>query len=156
MSALRYCWSSFAALPPQRLHDLLRLRNQVFIVEQACAYEDIDGYDPHSVHLCALAEDGAVIGTLRLLPPGLKHAESALGRLAVSPHRRGEGIARRLVQEGLAELGRRHPGIDVKIGGQLYLESFYAGLGFVRCSATYLEDGIPHVDMRRAVPILPA
>lgn len=153
---LRYCWSSFADLSPKRLYDLLRLRNQVFIVEQACAYEDIDGYDPACEHLCAIDESDAVVGTLRLLPPGLKFPQTSLGRLAVTRARRGEGIARALILEGLAELGRRHPGAEVLIGGQCYLEGFYASLGFVSCSEAYLEDGIPHVDMRRAVPILPA
>lgn len=152
----RYCWSSFADLSAQRLHDLLRLRNQVFIVEQACAYEDIDGYDPVCAHLCAIDDDDAVIGTLRLLPPGVKFPETSLGRLTVARARRGEGIARALILEGLAELGRRYPGAEVVIGGQVYLEAFYARLGFVSCSEPYLEDGIPHVDMRRRVPILPA
>lgn len=152
----RYRWSSFAELSPQRLHDLLRLRNQVFIVEQACAYADIDGFDPACAHLCAIDDKDAVIGTLRLLPPGLKFPETSLGRLAVAREHRGEGIARALMWEGLAELARRHPGAEVVIGGQRYLEAFYASLGFVRCSEPYLEDGIPHIDMRRAVPILPA
>jgi ElaA protein len=152
----RYCWSSFEALSPRRLHDLLRLRNQVFIVEQACAYEDIDGYDPHCAHLCALDDTDQVLGALRLLPPGLKFAEASLGRLVVAPAHRGAGTARALILEGLEELGRRHPGVEVLIGGQRYLEAFYTELGFVTCSEPYLEDGIPHVDMRRAAPILAA
>lgn len=147
-------WACFSELQPLRLYQLLQLRSAVFVLEQTCLYPDMDGCDPQCEHLCAVTEDDRLVGTLRLLPPGLKFPPASLGRLAVAAEMRGQGIARQLMLAGLQRLAERYPEAPVQIGGQRYLERFYQQLGFVTTTAPYLEDGIWHVDMMRSAPIL--
>ncbi|MEI9982694.1 MAG: GNAT family N-acetyltransferase [Aliidongia sp.] len=138
-------WRKFEELAPRELYALLKLRCAVFIVEQACAYPDIDGKDPLASHL--LCHDGSdLIGCLRIFAPG---AAARIGRVVVAPSARGTGLGRRLMLEGLAEIGRRWGDVPVDLSAQAHLERFYAGLGFARVSDDYLEDDIPHCDMRR-------
>lgn len=132
-----------AQLNPQVLYDLLRLRVDVFVVEQECAYPELDGRDiePTTLHLWIEAA-GAPVSVVRTLvdPDGKRH----LGRVATHRDHRGRGYAARLIREGLAQLAP-HP---VHIGAQAHLEDWYAGFGFTRCGPDYLEDGIPHLPMR--------
>lgn len=146
---LDWRWYAWRDLDCDTLHAFLKLRGDIFVVEQACAYADIDGLDPRCAHLCARDRDGRLLGYLRLLPPGLKTPQPAIGRLAVDRRARGRGLARALMREGLRECGARHPGFAVFLSGQQHLQDFYASLGFRAVSAPYLEDGIPHVDMQR-------
>ncbi|WP_151525541.1 GNAT family N-acetyltransferase [Serinicoccus kebangsaanensis] len=131
-------------LSPRVLHDLLRLRVDVFVVEQQCAYPEIDGRDTETgtVHLWTEV-DGEVAATVRILVDhdGTRH----LGRVATHRDHRGAGYAAALVREGLSRLG---PG-PVHIGAQAHLEQWYARLGFRRSGPDYLEDGIPHLPMVR-------
>jgi len=140
---------AFQDLSARGLYDLLRLRQDVFVVEQACPYGDIDGRDPDAVHLIAAGPDGALMGCARCLgPDGGAPGVVRFGRLAVHPAARGTGLGRRLVAAALDCLGERWPGLAVEIGAQLYLEPFYAGFGFRRVGGVYDDVGIPHVDMR--------
>lgn len=146
MSPVRWSWLPFDALTVRQLHDVLALRQEVFVVEQRCAYQDADGADPACVH--GLGErDGVLVATARLVPPGLKYAEPAIGRVVTSPRARGEGLGRALMREAIAETQRRWPGLPIRIGAQRYLERFYGELGFTVAGAPYDEDGIPHVEM---------
>jgi ElaA protein len=135
---------AFAELTAAELYAILALRARVFVVEQACAYLDPDGLDPVARHLWAEA-DGRILAYLRIIPAGAKYAERCLGRVATAPEARGTGLGRELVRRALASCGDA----PLRIGAQAYLESFWAGFGFVRASDVYDEDGIPHLEMTR-------
>jgi ElaA protein len=146
-----FLWRSFEALKPAELHAVLKLRCEVFIVEQACAYADIDGKDPLARHL--LAYVGAeLIGCLRVFAPDGAGAAARIGRVVIAPPARGTGLGRRLMRRALAEIDARFGPVPVELSAQAHLEAFYASLGFERVSETYLEDDIPHCDMRRDIP----
>jgi ElaA protein len=136
--------ASFADLNTRTLHDLLKLRVDVFVVEQECAYPELDGRDvePGTRHLW-LSEDGLPIAYLRLLSdPG---SVERIGRVAVARQARGGGHAGRLMTEALAVVGHR----PCVLEAQSYLVDFYARHGFTPSGPEYVEDGIPHVPMRR-------
>lgn len=142
-------WHAWCALDIDTLHALLKLRQDIFIVEQHCPYPDIDGLDPQCLHLCGFDDHGALVAALRLLPPGLKSLHAALGRVVVAPHLRGTGLGRALMQQGLHACAEQFPQSAVLVSAQDHLRAFYASLGFTPVSAVYLEDGIAHVDMIR-------
>lgn len=149
MSALRWSWHAFADLNPATLYAILELRSRVFVVEQNCVFLDMDGADARCEHLCGVGPDGRLLVYLRLVPPGLKFAEASMGRLVTDPAARRGGYAREACERGLARLAEHYPGQPVRIGGQRYMEAFYASLGFRTTGEPYLEDGIPHVEMLR-------
>ncbi len=146
VSTVRWQWLPFERLTPRQLYEVLALRQRVFVVEQRCAYQDADGADVSCVH--GLGErDGLVVATARLVPPGLKFEEPAIGRVATAPEVRRTGLGRELMGEAIRETRARWPGLAIRIGAQRYLERFYGELGFVVAGAPYDEDGIPHVEM---------
>ena len=141
MSAPRVRWAAFADLTPYELYAILRLRIDVFAVEQWCVYQDLDGRDlePTTRHGWVESADGAVLSYLRILgPPGAE----VVGRVVTAPTARGEGLGRALMTEALARCGR-----PVRIEAQTYLLGWYAAFGFTPCGPEYLEDGIPHTPM---------
>jgi ElaA protein len=141
----------FEQLDPHRLYALLRLRVDVFVVEQACPYPELDGRDLHPQALHLLGERaGQLVACARLLPPGLGFEGPAIGRVVVTASARGIGFAHRLMERAIAHCQQRWPAHAVYLGAQSHLQGFYAAHGFEVCSEPYLEDGIPHVDMRRA------
>ena len=139
--------AAFAELTPFEVYGLCRLRVDVFVVEQQCPYPELDGRDvePATVHLW-FEEDGKVLATIRVLDDG---ATRAIGRVATAANARGRGLAARLMEEGIA-LCAGHP---VTLGAQAYLEDWYAGFGFRRSGPDYVEDGIPHLPMRREATV---
>jgi ElaA protein len=143
---LRWHDRSFAELSTLDLYAILALRARVFVVEQRCAYLDLDGADLQCRHVWADDLSGAIHGYLRIAPAGLKFAELSIGRVITAPEARGTGLGKRLMRHGLALAGQ----VPVRIGAQAHLEAFYGELGFVRSSPPYDEDGIPHVEMLRA------
>lgn len=145
---LKFDLRAFDELAPRELHDALALRQRVFVVEQACVYQDVDGKDPNALHLLGRDDHGALVAYARILPPGARFDVAAIGRVVIAPERRGEGLARTLMLEAI-RVARDHHGPRVALSAQAHLETFYASLGFVRVSDEYDEDGIPHVDMRR-------
>jgi ElaA protein len=143
-------WSGFADLTVAQLYAMLALRQEVFVLEQACLYPDIDGLDPGAHHLLGWRDvDGRpeLVAHLRCLAPGAKYDEMSIGRVVTSPTARGSGLGRELLAQGLALARNRHPGHAIRIGAQAHLEAFYAGFGFVTVSEPYDEDGILHIDM---------
>lgn len=144
----------FDALSPAALYAALRLRSEVFVVEQQCVFLDLDGRDAVALHLLGerAGDDGRpdLVAYARLFAPGDCYAESAIGRVVSSPRARGEGLGRTLMQRAIAECEARWPGHPIRLGAQRYLERFYASLGFVVAGTPYDEDGIPHVEMVRA------
>lgn len=136
----------FESLGPRDLHDILQARAAVFVVEQDCAFQDVDGADPDAWHLVA-REDGRVAAYARLLPAGAKFPEPSIGRVMTAMTHRGTGLGRALMVEAIARTRALWPGAAIRIGAQRRLEGFYGSLGFVTDSAPYVEDGIPHVEM---------
>lgn len=139
----------FQELTATGLYQLLKLRTEVFVVEQACAYLELDGKDlfPGTLHLTGFDPQGVLGAYLRILAPGDSYSGVSLGRVVVAKAFRGHGIARVLVEKGLEAAREGWPGKTVEIGAQSHLKSFYESQGFVVMSDTYLEDGIPHIDM---------
>jgi ElaA protein len=135
--------AAFAELDAATLYALLRLRVDVFVVEQRCPYPELDGRDPEPAtrHLW-LERDGAPVAYLRLL--GEPGGAARIGRVVVAPEARGTGLAGRLISAALARVGER----ECRLDAQAPLVGFYARLGFAAAGPEYLEDGIPHVPMR--------
>jgi predicted GNAT family N-acyltransferase len=133
----------FAELTPFEVYALCRLRVDVFVVEQQCPYPELDGRDvePATLHLW-FEDEGGVSATIRVLDDG---ATRAIGRVATAASARGRGLAARLIEEGIARCGPA----PVTLGAQAHLEGWYERLGFRRSGPGYVEDGIPHVPMRR-------
>ena len=132
------------------LFDILKLRQSVFVVEQECAYPDIDDTDSAAQHLCGYNESGALLAYARLIKPGVSYPEASIGRVVISASARGLRLGEALMQQALLEMARLFPNQVIKIGAQEHLEKFYTSLGFERSSAMYIEDGIPHIHMLRA------
>lgn len=143
-------WLPFDSLTGRDVHDVLQLRTRVFIVEQKCPYLDPDGADPQCWHGLMRDGDGRLIATARLVPPGLKYVEPAIGRVVSHPDVRRTGAGRALMVSAIAQTKRLWPGQDIRIGAQRYLEKFYGSLGFVPTGEPYDEDGIPHIEMIRS------
>lgn len=141
---------TFNQLNANTLYDILKLRIDVFVVEQACAYPELDNKDrhPETQHLLALSTDGELLAYARILPPGISYPEASIGRVVVAPLGRGQGLATPLMQHAIASALATWPTAGIQIGAQDYLKGFYQKLGFVPCSDVYLEDGIAHIDMR--------
>jgi len=149
MSKLAWEVKTFQQLSPNQLFDLLQLRVDVFVVEQRCAYRELDEYDrhPEARHLSGRNEVGQLIAYARILPSGLRYPEVNLGRFVVRTDSRKQGVGHQLLQTALQEITRYWPKTPIRISAQDYLQKFYEQYGFVRVSEVYLEDGIPHVEM---------
>ena len=150
MPRIEWQWKRFAELEPQALYALLAARAAVFVVEQHCAFLDLDGLDACAWHLLgwAATEDGpALAAYLRLIDPGRKYAEPSIGRVLTTAPFRGTGAGRAAMAEALARAAAVYPGRAIRIGAQQRLERFYAEFGFRTVSPPYREDGIAHVEM---------
>lgn len=145
---LRFRLRSFSELSTAELYTLLAARSAVFVVEQRCAYQDIDGFDTDAAHLSAWSGQ-ELAGYLRILPPGAKYAEHSIGRVLTTGPFRRQGVGQALMRRALQHL-EPHAHTGIRINAQAYLERFYASFGFERCSAPYLDDGIEHIEMFRA------
>ncbi len=142
----------FAELRPLELYHILQLRNEVFIVEQNCPYQDLDNKDQHSQHLMGRDDTGKLIAYTRLLPPGLAYPQPSIGRVVTSPSARKTGAGRLLMEKSIEEVYRLFQPQPIKIGAQLYLQKFYSSLGFIQTSEVYLEDNIEHIEMIKPAP----
>ncbi len=136
----------FDALSLSELYELLKLRSEVFVVEQNCVYQDIDGKDQKSKHLM-LFEADRLAAYCRLLPPGLSFSECSIGRVISAPEFRGKGYGQLLMQAAIEQMNTLFPQQNIRIGAQAYLQKFYESFGFKQDSDIYLEDGIPHMEM---------
>ncbi|MCT4661218.1 MAG: GNAT family N-acetyltransferase [Tissierellales bacterium] len=130
------------------LYKILKARNEVFVVEQDCVYQDCDDKDLKSYHLF-LEEEEKVIAYLRILPRGLSYDEISIGRVLVIKESRGRGLAQKMIVEAIKFIENELNETKIKISAQAYLEKFYKQHGFITVSDVYLEDGIPHIEMIR-------
>ena len=144
---LGWRWSSLAELSPAEVHAVLRLRQDVFILEQRCFYPDADDLDLDALHGLGVAPGGELVAYARILPPTGARREPSIGRVLVAAAWRSKGVGRSLMQAALARTQLEYPGRGVRISAQAHLEPFYSSLGFVRVSAVYDDAGIPHCDM---------
>ncbi len=145
---LHWRWKRFESLSLDELYDALALRCRVFIMEQG-AYLDPDGLDRHAWHLLGHDAGGRLQAYLRAVELGIKYDEPSIGRVITAPERRGQGLGRALMVEGLARCQAAWPGQGIRISAQSHLAAFYGTLGFEAVGEPYLEDGIPHVEMIR-------
>ena len=143
---MRWEWHGFAQLRPETLYAILKLRSDVFVVEQNCVFSDMDDVDQACEHLCGF-EGPRLLAYLRLVPPGAKLSEASLGRMVVARDARRRGLALEAMRRGLRRLCERFPDAPTRISAQRYMEEFYKSLGFATTGAPFLEDGIPHVEM---------
>lgn len=139
----------FEELTPAELYELLRIRSAVFVVEQNCAYQDIDGVDCESVHVFCREDDGSVAACLRLFRVRGREDTVQIGRVLVAKGRRGTGLGGRLLREGIRVAEDCLHAKRIVLEAQTYAVGFYAREGFRVCSEEFLEDGIPHVRMER-------
>jgi len=130
------------------LYAILRLRSEVFVVEQNCVFLDTDNKDQNALHLMGWV-DAELAAYVRILPPGMAYDEPSIGRVVSSPKFRGSGIGRKLMEEAIRVTTEIHGNQPIRIGAQLYLKNFYASLGFNPDGNIYLEDGIEHIEMVR-------
>ncbi len=144
-----HVWSTreFNQLAIGELYEIIRLRQDVFIVEQQCCYQDLDDEDQRAIHMLARGRDGCLAGYQRIFLPGVLREEAMLGRIIVAPASRGTGLGRTLVRRGIDFVREHQPNAIIRIAAQAHLERFYAQSGFVLISEAYPVDGIPHVDM---------
>lgn len=136
----------FKELTPTELYAILRLRNEVFIVEQNCAYQDLDNKDIYCYHLM-LYRDNELVAYARLVPPGLSYDEMSIGRVITSKTVRGTGTGKILMQAAIENCYNIFGSGNIQIGAQLYATNFYASLGFEEIGDIYDEDGIDHIHM---------
>jgi ElaA protein len=129
------------------LYAMMKMRVDVFVVEQECAYPELDGNDAACLHL-RLLDGTSLLGSARLWRP-TPDQRPRIGRVAVSPDNRGKRLGEALMREAIAACAKAYPGEEIEISAQAHLQKFYGNIGFVRISDEYLEDGIPHVDMLR-------
>lgn len=145
-------FTHFKDLTPADLYEVLAQRQNVFILEQACLYPDLDGLDLDAHHLLGWrTQEGTrqLAAYLRVLAPGAKYTEMSLGRVVTTQAARGTGAGRALLVRGIECAEALYPGHRIRIGAQQYLEAFYQSFGFETISEPYDEDGIQHIDMLR-------
>jgi len=146
-AALNWRLERYGDLTREALYAALRARVAVFVVEQDCPYQDLDGMDDCAVHLSGWAETGELIAYARLLPPATRFAESSVGRVLTTEKGRGQGLGRPLMRRAIEGCRQHWPGQSIRISAQRHLAAFYGSLGFEIDSEPYDEDGIPHVEM---------
>jgi len=148
-------WSLFDELSARDLYDILKIRQAVFVVEQDCAYQDVDDIDQYAWHLLGIQQSGTtkrLVAYLRLVYPAIKYPEPSIGRVLTVASVRGQGLGKALTREALAQAAREYPGQRVRISAQSHLSDFYKEFGFEIVSEPYDEDGIPHVEMLTTQP----
>ena len=147
-------WRSlpFAGLAPRELYDVLQLRTEVFVIEQGCVFQDMDGSDSEAVHVLG-SRGGELVAYARCFAAGVKFAEASIGRVITRQSLRGQGAGHTLMQQAIdcvfSQWGRQ----AIRIGAQARLEKFYQQHGFQTAGQPYIEDGIPHVEMLRPLSL---
>ena len=137
---------SFETLTVSELYAILKLRSEVFVVEQNCVYLDLDGKDPLALHLFGIY-DNQIVACSRLFKPGITYETASIGRVVVSADYRDKKWGKELMLQSISAIKKYFGENQITIGAQLYLKKFYESLGFAQSSEMYLEDDIPHIKM---------
>jgi ElaA protein len=145
-----FTWSCkhFNDLTPAELYSILRLRSEVFVVEQNCVFLDADNKDQTAWHVMGW-KNGELVASSRILPAGTAFSEASIGRIVTTLSVRRSGAGRELVRYSLDKLFELLGKVTIRIGAQLYLKKFYESFGFTQAGAIYLEDGIEHIEMAK-------
>ncbi|WP_138432549.1 GNAT family N-acetyltransferase [Winogradskyella algicola] len=138
--------NTFNQLNITALYDLLQLRSEVFVVEQDCVYQDIDGKDQKALHILGYKDDKLVAYT-RIFQPGDYFEEASIGRVVVKEKERQFGFGYDIMNASIEAIKKHFKTSEIRISAQTYLKKFYNNLGFKEVGEEYLEDGIPHVNM---------
>ncbi len=146
MTKMNWIYKNFNELTPQELYAILKLRNEVFVVEQNCVYRDTDDIDQLSFHLSGWIGND-LVAYARILPPGSAFEVASIGRVVTNPTYRRTGAGRNLMLQAIEITLNQFDVSEIKIGAQLYLLAFYTSLGFKISGPQYMEDGIPHIEM---------
>lgn len=136
----------FDTLTNIQLYEILKLRSEVFVVEQQCIFLDMDDKDQQSYHVAGYV-DGQLIAYARILPAGLSFAETSIGRVSTAKEARNTGTGRMLMEKSIHHTKELFGNQPIRIGAQLYLKKFYSSFGFKTVSDVYMEDGIEHIEM---------
>jgi len=142
---------TFKELDTSTLYDILQLRSRVFVVEQNCVYQDIDGRDKEALHIIYKQEDKLVAYT-RCFAPGVYFKEASIGRVVVTPKERNNNYGHQIMKTSVAAILTHYNTQKIKLSAQKYLENFYNSHGFFKIGEGYLEDGIPHISMVNKIP----
>ncbi|MFB9293704.1 GNAT family N-acetyltransferase [Persicitalea jodogahamensis] len=149
---INWTLKTFPELSLDELYTLLRLRNEVFIVEQNCPFPDLDGKDQLCHHLLGLSEDSSsLVAYTRVVPPGVIYDFASIGRVATALTVRRYGVGRELMRRSITAVEDLYGPVPIQIGAQRYLQKFYESFGFRQLGDMYLEDGIEHILMLRDV-----
>ena len=148
---ISWVFKKFDDLTASELYFILQLRNEVFVVEQNCVFQDADNKDQASYHLMGWNNE-ILIAYSRIVPAGIAYDSlPSIGRVVTSLKMRNAGTGKLLMQKSIEELQKLFGKVSIKIGAQLYLKGFYESFGFIQSGEMYLEDGIPHIEMIRAI-----
>lgn len=141
---------SFRELTTEELYQLLALRSEVFVVEQDCVYQDVDGKDQEALHLM-LFDEKVLVAYARIFPAGAYFDKASAGRVVVKSTYRGKKLGVALMKAVINTVKERYNTSEISLSAQTYLKKFYTDLGFQAVGAEYLEDGIPHILMEKLI-----
>jgi len=146
---MKWQLKKYNELSIDEFHNILQLRINVFVVEQNCAFPELDGKDKLAYHFFAFADENPdqIIAYTRIFKPGDYYDEAAIGRVVVHPNFRKDGIGYRLMVNSISQIKKLFKTNKIKIGAQSYLKNFYESVGFKKIGVDYVEDGIPHIHM---------
>ncbi len=145
---MKVCSKTFNELSNTELYDIMRLRSEVFVVEQNCIYQDLDDKDQKALHVFG-KKDEKVVAYTRIFKPGDYFDNVSIGRVVVAKEERKYGYGKRIMEASIEEINKRFSSVIIELSAQTYLVKFYTDLGFVPFGEEYLEDGIPHIRMKR-------
>lgn len=143
---MEYKIKAFEELNTKELYSILRLRSEIFVVEQNCVYQDLDNKDLSGYHLMAI-DNNEIVAYLRILPKGVSYKEMSIGRFVVRKDYRRNNLGLELLNKALKFIGENLKEKEVRISAQVYVKELYKKAGFIEVSEEYLEDDIPHVEM---------
>ena len=147
MTDIHWHCSHFNELKLNELYEILALRQEVFVLEQKCFYQDLDGLDQDAFHVTGRQDE--LVAYTRILKPGVRYKEVAFGRVLTKQSVRGMGVGRELIAKTIEFIENEFSTSVIKIAAQQHLEKFYQDFGFSMISEPYLEDDIPHIEMLR-------
>ena len=142
----------YSALSLDHFHDIIALRIKIFVIEQDCPYQDLDGKDKLAYHLFYTNNEGEVVAATRILPQNTSYTEVSVGRVVVDESCRGTGLGHLIMEESMNFIQVEFGPVDVRLSAQKHLENYYGKHGFKSTGREYLEDGIPHVEMLYTSP----
>jgi ElaA protein len=148
METIKWQIKRFKELSSVELYSMLQLRSEVFVVEQNCVYQDIDGKDEKAIHLLGVFEN-KIVAYARLFKPSDYFENASIGRVVIQPNYRDKKWGHELMQNAIQGIKTYFNETKITISAQLYLKKFYETNGFVQTSEMYLEDDIPHIEMKR-------